>query len=37
MAAAEAAESHRDSEIWPDTYNERYIDQFQPESTHKIH
>ena len=25
------------SEVWPDTYNERYIHQFQPEATHKIH
>ena len=24
-------------EVWPDTYGERYIHQFQPEATHKIH
>ena len=25
------------SEAWPDTYDEEYIHQFQPEPTHKIH
>ena len=25
------------SEVWPDTYNEGYIHQFQSEPTHKIH
>ena len=25
------------SDVWPDAYNEGYIDQFQPEPTHKIH
>ena len=25
------------SEVGPDTYDERYIHQFQPEPTHKIH
>ena len=25
------------SEAWPDTFNEGYIHQFQPEPTHKIH
>ena len=25
------------SEIWPDTYDERHMHQFQPESTRKIH
>ena len=24
------------SEVWPDTYDEGYIHQFQPEPTHKI-
>ena len=24
------------SEAWPDTYNEEYIHQFQPEPSHKI-
>ena len=24
------------SEVWPDTYNEGYIHQFQPEPTHKL-
>ena len=25
------------SEVWPDTYYDEYIHQFQPEPTHKIH
>ena len=25
------------SEVWPDTYDEGYINQFQTEPTHKIH
>ena len=25
------------SGVWPHTYNERYIQPFQPELTHKIH
>ena len=25
------------SEVWPDTYDEGHIHQFQPEPTHKIH
>ena len=25
------------SEAWPDTYNEGYTYQFQPDPTHKIH
>ena len=24
-------------EVWPETYDEGYIHQFQPEPTHKIH
>ena len=34
MAAAQAAEI---SEVWPDTYDEGYVHQFQPEPTHKIY
>ena len=39
MAATEAAENLGDemSEVWSDTYNEGYINQFQPEPTYKIH
>ena len=37
MAAAQAAENHRESEAWPDSYGEGYIHQFQPETTHKTH
>ena len=25
------------NEAWPDTYDEGYIHQFQPTTTHKIH
>ena len=37
MAAAQAAENHRDGWGLTDTYNEGYIHQFQPKPTHRIH
>ena len=37
MAAKQEAENHWDEEAWPETYDEGYIHQFQPETTHKIH
>ena len=37
MAAAQAVENQGDEEVWPDTLNEGYIHQFQPEPTHKSH
>ena len=36
MAAAQAAETMKMSEAWPDTYDEGYIHKFQPETAHKI-
>ena len=37
MAAAQAAETIEMNEAWPDTYDDRYIHQLQPEPTQKIH
>ena len=36
MAVAKASESEV-SEVWCDSYDDRYIHQFQPETTHRIH
>ena len=39
MATAQAAENHGDEWYlqWPHIYNDQYIQQWQPEPTHKIH
>ena len=36
MAAALAAENNGMNEAWPDICDEEYIQQFQPEPSHKI-
>ena len=37
MAAAKAAENQGDDKTWSTINDERYLHQFQPEPTHRIH